>query len=63
MIQANETYFRNEVSSPILLSGVELPVQDEDHSGSPPHSFPGLFYVNSGMFPERFRSSPELAGS
>ena len=30
-------------------------LQDEDHSGSRPHSFPGFPRLCSGMFPERFR--------
>ena len=38
-------------------------LQDEDHSGSRPHSFPGLYSMHSGTSPERFRSGPELAGS
>ena len=37
--------------------------QDEDHSGSRPQLFPGLCRMRSGTSPERFRSSPELAGS
>ena len=36
---------------------------DKDDSGSRPHSFCGLYQVGSRMFPERIRSSPELAGS
>ena len=28
------------------------PLQDEDHSGSRPHSFPGYFLVHSGWAPE-----------
>ena len=35
-------------------------LQDEDNSGSPPHSFPGLC---SGMFPERFRNVSLSVGS
>ena len=43
-------------------SGSErCPPQNEDHSGSRPHSFPGLYPMRSGMSPERFRSGPELA--
>ena len=38
-------------------------LQDEDHSGSRPHSFTGLCQLHSGTFPHRFRSSPELASS
>ena len=38
-------------------------LQDENHSGRRPHSFPGLCQMRSGTFPERFRSSPELADS
>ena len=29
-------------------------LQDEGHSGSRPHSFPGFPRLCSGMFPERF---------
>ena len=32
-------------------------LQDEDHSGSRPHSFPGFPRLCSGMFPERFRNA------
>ena len=39
------------------------PLQDEDYSGSRPHSFPGLYRMCFGTSPERFRSGPELAGS
>ena len=39
------------------------PLQDEDHSGSRPHSFPGLYLMRSGRAPEWFRSSPVVAGS
>ena len=28
------------------------PLQDEDHSGSHPHSFPGLYLLRSGRVPE-----------
>ena len=38
-------------------------LQDEDHSGSRPHSFPGSCYMRSGTSAEQFRSGPELAGS
>ena len=31
------------------------PLQDEDHSGSHPHSFPGLYLMRSGRAPESFR--------
>ena len=37
--------------------------QDEDHSGSRPHSFPGLCQMRSETYPEHFRNSPEVAGS
>ena len=39
------------------------PLQDEDHSGSRPHSFPGLYLMRSGRAPEWFRSDPVVAGS
>ena len=39
------------------------PLQYENHSGSRPHSFPGLNSMRSGTFPKRFRRGPELAGS
>ena len=38
-------------------------LQDEDHSGSRHHSFPGLCHMRSETSPERFRSGRELAGS
>ena len=38
-------------------------LQDEDHSESLPHSFPGLYHMRSGSSPEQFQSGPELAGS
>ena len=38
-------------------------LQYEEHSGSHPRSFPGLFHMCSGTSPEQFRSRPELAGS
>ena len=38
-------------------------LQDEDHPGSRPHSFLDLCQMCSGTSPERFRSSPEVAGS
>ena len=39
------------------------PLQDEDHSGSRPRSFPGLYLMRSGRAPEWFRSVPVVAGS
>ena len=39
------------------------PLQDEDHSGSRPHSFPGLFSMGSERPPERPRSGPAVTGS
>ena len=39
------------------------PLQDEDHSGSRPHSFPGLYLMRCGRAPEWFRSGPGVAGS
>ena len=39
------------------------PLQDEDHSGSRPHSFPGLNSMRSGSAPEWFRSGPVVASS
>ena len=39
------------------------PHQDEDHSGSRPHSFHGLYVVPSGTSPEKFRSGPKIVGS
>ena len=39
------------------------PLQDEDSSGSRPHSFPGYYLMRSGRAPEWFRSSPVVAGS
>ena len=55
----------------VAISGPEFRVvfpgrcllQDEDHSGSRPHSFPGLRHMRSGTSPERFQSGPELAAS
>ena len=38
-------------------------LQDEDHSGSRPRSFPGLRLMRAGMAPEWFRSVPVVAGS
>ena len=38
-------------------------LQDEDHSGSRPHLFPGLCLMRSGWAPEWFRSVPVVAGS
>ena len=38
-------------------------LQDEDHSGSRPHSFPGFPRLCSGMFPERFRNASVSVGS
>ena len=38
-------------------------LQDEDHSGSRPHSFPGFPRLCSGMFPERFRNAYVSVGS
>ena len=38
-------------------------LEDEDHSGSRPHSFPGLYSMRSGRAPEWFRSGPVVAGS
>ena len=47
-----------------VLSGSEVcSLQDEDHSGSRPHSFTGLCRMRSGTSSEQFRSGPELAGS
>ena len=37
--------------------------QDEYHSGSPPHSFPGLCNMGSGGYPQQIRSGSDLAGS
>ena len=37
--------------------------QNEDHSGSRPHSFPGYPRLCFGMFPERFRSASVNVGS
>ena len=42
---------------------MRVPLQDEDHSRSVPHSFPNFFYLNSEMSPERVRSEPGLVGS
>ena len=39
------------------------PLQDEDHSGSRPHSFPGLYLMRSGRDPEWFWSGPVVADS
>ena len=39
------------------------PPQDEDHSGSRPHSFPGLYLMRSGRAPEWFRSILVVPGS
>ena len=40
-----------------------VPLQDEDHSGSRPHSFPGFPRLCFGMFPERFRNASLSVGS
>ena len=37
------------------------PLQDEDHSGSRPHSFPGLYLMRSGCAPEWFPSGSRAA--
>ena len=37
------------------------PLQDEDHSGSRPHSFPGYYLMRSGRAPEWFRSGSGVA--
>ena len=39
------------------------PLQDENHSGSRPHSLPGLYLMHSGRAPEWFRSGHVVAGS
>ena len=39
------------------------PLQDEDHSESRPHSFPGLYSMGSERPPEWLRSGPAAAGS
>ena len=39
------------------------PLQDEDHSGSRPHLFPGYFLMRSGWAPEWLRSTPVTTGS
>ena len=39
------------------------PLQDEDHSGSRPHSFPAYYVVRSGRATEWCRSGPVVAGS
>ena len=47
-----------------LQSGFErCLLQDEDHSGSRPHSFLGLSHMHSRTSLERFRSGLELTGS
>ena len=38
-------------------------LQDEDHSGSRPHSFPGLYLMRSGWTPEWLRSHLVIVGS
>ena len=44
--------------------GSERPfLQDEDQSGSRPHSFPVLYHLRSGTSPEQIRRGPELVGS
>ena len=65
--------FPRELLSPCrgLILGQSFPssgcgrclLQDEDHSGSPGHSFSGLYWMRSGTSPERFRSGFEVAGS
>ena len=48
----------------LVLSGsARGSLQDEDHSGSRLHLFPGLYHMRSETSPERFRSGLELAGS
>ena len=39
------------------------PLQDEGHSGSHPHSLPGLYWTRSGTSPEWFPSGPGVVGS
>ena len=39
------------------------PLQDEDHSGSRPNSFPGYCLMRAGRAPEWLRSGPVVAGS
>ena len=47
-----------------MLSGRgREPLQDEDHSGNRPHSFPGYYVMCSGWAKEWFRSVPVIMGS
>ena len=48
---------------PVRIGSGRHPLQDEDHSGSSPISFPGFLCLNSGMSPKRARSEPGLVGS
>ena len=42
--------------NPVRTDSRKLPLEDEDHSWSGPHSFSGFLYLNSGMPPQRVRS-------
>ena len=48
---------------PVRSSSSRLSLQDEDHSGSRFHSFPGFLCLNSGMFAELVRSELGIVGS
>ena len=39
------------------------PLQDEDNTGSRPHSFPGLYLVGSERPPDWLRSGPTITDS
>ena len=55
---------RRRLDQTFALSGCERSfLQDDDHSGSRPHSFPGLLHMHSGKSRERIPSDPEIVGS
>ena len=49
--------------NPVKIGSRRHPLQDKDHFGSGPHSFPGFLCLNSGMTPERVWSEPGLVSS
>ena len=63
--QSQLDYCRGHLlGSSFLSSGsARGPLQDEDHHGSHPHSFPPLCHMRSGTSPEWFRSGSDLVVS
>ena len=63
-IEQTWTRRKRHLGQYLVYTGSERPLlQDEDHSGSRPYSFPGCFHMCSGMSPERIRNGPELISS